>query len=53
MTEERRLLTPRMPLEDVIPTCHALHREGAREENQHICKCGGSGKCADCQNRNK
>lgn len=59
MTEERRLLAAGMPLEDAISTCQALRREGsleefaARKENRHICKCGGSGKCADCPNRNK
>lgn len=59
MTDERRLLAAGMPLEDAISNCHALRREGRlaefviREENRHICKCGGSGKCEDCPNRSK
>lgn len=61
MTEERRLLRTGMPLEDIISTCHTLRRDGtlpefvASEEakrGDHQCKCGGTGNCPDCPNRN-
>lgn len=61
MTEERRLLAAGMPLEDAISNCHAMRREGtlsdfvSNEEakRHHICKCGGTGRCPDCPNKNK
>ena len=59
MTEERRLLTTGMPLEDIVSNCCAIRREGTlREfvekcERQNACKCGGAGNCPDCPNRDR
>lgn len=57
MTDERRLMTAGMPLEDAISNCCAMRREGtlpefvSEQENHHVCKCGGIGNCPDCPNR--
>lgn len=55
MTEERRLLATGMPLEDIISDCHALRREVPlkKENDRHVCKCGGAQRCQDCPNCKK
>lgn len=55
MTEERRLLATRMPLEDIISNCHAMRREAPphEEDRRHVCQCGGGRACPDCPNKRK
>lgn len=59
MYEEQRLLAAGDPFSEVLPMCNSMRREialgrmTAEHPEKHTCKCGGSGNCQDCPNRNK
>lgn len=60
MYKEQRLMAAGVPFSEAAPLCNSLRRDMALgrldpedSEEKHVCKCGGSGNCSNCPNRNR